>query len=274
MKHIFQEFDHVYTMDKPCKIVNVFAPFDCNQNCVFCSTKEWYKDANYEKWKISLNKVIYSKPNILIITGGEPLLYLDELNEILKMSITCPEVYINTSFNTNTREFVTLANDFFRKGNLKGVNISRHYPAEIPFIDKMDFPIRINAVLEESNPVVQVKSLIDYYKNCKATLTLRENYTKINRANLYDFNGEVLRYLTENYLLIEQQYCHFCSNFTFMIPNSKLKIRYHRGTNLTSAKIGTITEHMELVLAPNGIIYSDWDKTTEGVEELLKCKTK
>lgn len=182
-------------------------------------------------------------------------------------------VYVNTSYigdNDRKLQFVFLMNYFHSNNLVGGVNISRHSPMDIEFLEKFQFPIRINAVLKDNGQVEQSAELIDYFKDFKnATLVLREDYARINRVNLYDFSSEVLKYLTSNFNLKEHQYCHFCSNFTFEMPNNPLKIRYHRGTNTTSAEIGVLKEHMELVLAPNGIIYSDWDGSTDGVDELL-----
>lgn len=277
MKHLFQEFDHVYTIgENACKIVNVFFPIDCKNNCPFCTTKKWYEDANEKRWKKNFEVVLKSQPNIIVITGGEPMADLDFLHSMLMdILFETPKttVYLNTSYignNATKSAFVSLMNRFYSNNVIGGVNISRHMPMDIEFFDLFEFPIRINAVIKNDGQVAQAIELINFFKDFKnATLVLREDYARINRNNLYDFSSDVLKLLTENYTLKEHQYCHFCSNFTFEMKCNPLKIRYHRGTNTTSAQIGTLKEHMELVLAPNGIIYSDWDGSTDGVDELL-----
>lgn len=101
-KHIFQEFDHVYKIgESACKIVNIFFPNDCENNCPFCTTKEWYKDINYEKWKESFNKVIKSKSDIIVITGGEPISDIKLLDNMLSEINFLPnmtKVYVNASW--------------------------------------------------------------------------------------------------------------------------------------------------------------------------------
>ena len=138
-------------------------------------------------------------------------------------------------------------------------------------------PIRINWVMPENVDLLLVEHISEHFFNYVGiienygydiTLVLREDYRNITRENLFDFNNPVLNFLTEKFELVSHQYCHFCCNFNFRTPG-KLKIRYHRGTNNTSAKIGSLTEHMELILAPNGEIYTDWDMSKEGLYELL-----
>lgn len=283
-KHLFQPFDYTYDISKGCKIVNVFFPQDCENNCPFCTTKSWYKDTNIDKWWISLIKVMTSEPDIVIITGGEPLSNHQLLKEVVflirKLGKDNLELYINTS---PTEEMIDHGLFPFINENFNGLNFSAHNFNMTDtllryFIYNLNIPIRINYVLPENVDLQFVEDIIEHFYNYvmairnhgyDTTLVLREDYRNITRENLFDFNTPVLNFLTEKYELVSHQYCHFCCNFNFRTL-SKLKIRYHRGTNNTSAKIGSLTEHMELILAPNGEIYTDWDMSKEGLDELIK----
>lgn len=269
IRHTFQPYDYTYNMQNTCKIVNVFFPENCTNNCKFCTTKQWYEKVNKEKWWINLFKIMQSCPEIIIITGGEPLINHKELCEIVTYIRTFDpynsglKLYLNTSWiDSMVDENIV---DFINH-NFDGINISRHQPGSIKLLNKIKIPIRINCVITKKfNP----QRHIDYYMNKKVELVFREDYRNITREELFNFNSPVLKYLTSHYELVSHQYCHFCCNFNF-ITQKELKIRYHRGTNTTSTKIGTITEHMELILAPNGEIYTDWDKSKQGLKELTQ----
>lgn len=267
-KHTFQPYDHTYNMENACKIVNVFFPTDCKQNCALCTTKEWYKEINEEEWRKSLKKLMENDPDIVIITGGEPLVDHSKFYETVKyIKRFNPynyklELYLSTAWYdwTISKELIDFINTEFN-----GINISRHDPRNIIGFDKIKIPVRINCMI---TPDLVIENHIDYFINHKATLVFREDYRYVDRKELFEFDSPVLKFLTDHFELESSQYCHFCCNFNFK-TQKELKIRYHKGTNLTSAKIGNITEHMEIILAPNGEIYTDWNKTKEGLNELL-----
>lgn len=268
IRHTFQPYDYTYNMQNTCKIVNVFFPENCTNNCSFCTTKEWYKNIDKNKWWDNLDKILCGFPEIIIITGGEPLINHEELYKIVTYIRTFDpgnsrlKLYLNTSWIDSMVD-----NDIikFINYNFDGINISRHQPGRIKLFNKIKVPIRINCII---TPKFAPQKYIDYYIDKKVELVFREDYRNITRENLFNFDSPVLKYLTSHYELVSHQYCHFCCNFNF-ITQKELKIRYHRGINTTSTKIGTITEHMELILAPNGEIYTDWNKTKKGLKELI-----
>lgn len=224
-----------------------------------------------------------SEPDIVIITGGEPLSNHQLLKEVVflirKLGKDSLKLYINTSPTVEMFDYGLFS---FINENFNGLNFSAHDISMTDtllksFISNLNIPIRINYVLPGNVDLLFIEDIINHFYSYVAmigngyntTLVLREDYRNITRENLFDFNTPVLNFLTEKYELVSHQYCHFCCNFNFRTPG-KLKIRYHRGTNNTSVKIGSLTEHMELILAPNGEIYTDWDMSKEGLDELIK----
>ena len=78
----------------------IFVPWDCSNNCPFCTSKEMYSrmkdDFNLEEI-INKIKILNNNPIIheYVLTGGEPLSNLDNLKKIV--SAMDKVVYINTT---------------------------------------------------------------------------------------------------------------------------------------------------------------------------------
>lgn len=276
-QHFFPEDEALYHFGtSPNSIVNVFVPYDCYFHCPFCTTKEWYKDINIGKWWESFNRVLRNKPKVIMLTGGEPITDLEFLDQILvaidKSNFPAKQtsVYVNTSFIGATGYLEKAACVLIdHHMSIKGINISRHKPSEISHREWLRgiIPIRVNILIqgENFNPVEHIK----FWAGKHVEISFREDYKNVTQASLFDFSSPVLKYLTENCILQSTNYCHFCNNLTFWDARNNLSIRYHRGLPYTSAKIGTLAEHMEAILAPNGELYSDWDCSSEGIDALL-----
>lgn len=170
-KHLFQPFDYTYDVSKGCKIVNVFFPQDCGNNCPFCTTKSWYKDTNINKWWQSLIKVMSSEPDIVIITGGEPLSNRQLLEEavflIRKLGKENLELYINTSPTEEMMDYrlFSFINKNFNGLNFSAHNISRTDALLRSFIDCLEIPIRINYVLPENVDLLLIEDIITHFFN-------------------------------------------------------------------------------------------------------------
>lgn len=138
----------------------IFVPFDCNNNCPFCTSKIMYKElgdnVSLEKilWLISL---LNDNPNIkeYVITGGEPFANLEMLDKI----IDCMEkpIYINTTLpRVSDKGIIDIINYINTKDKISGVNISRHIGfnfkgvASIDEIKCITKPIRINTVINKN----------------------------------------------------------------------------------------------------------------------------
>ena len=277
--HFFQENEAVYEFGKDVnKIVNIFTPYDCNKRCIFCTTKSWYKrrSRDYMKlWERNFQRILNNKPNIIVLTGGEVFSNLDWLdNTLLRIrnsGVKC--VYVNTSFigsKADIESYLTIIERY--RGIIRGVNISRHGKNDtIPFLETLlDITnVRINIIINDKTDINDY--LANWKSHPRAELSFREDYKKITKQKLFKGDAKVLMQLTKckELKLFSTNYCHFCCNYTFKRNNGQ-SVRYHRGTMLTSMMIGSHREHMEIILAPNGKIYTDWDKSSDGIDELLK----
>lgn len=273
--HFFQETDFEYVIGtNPEAQINVFFPVDCKNNCAFCTTKklyvgtpdrgEKYVQSRILHWKKMFANVCKSNLHTIIFTGGEICYDLSLLDSSLAM---CEEykktVYLNTELpeDINILNVATICNKY---SCIQGINVSRHILDRI-FNEKLfKAPIRINVLV---TPSCQCQDYINFWKDHNIELSFREDYSKITKDNLYDTNAPVLLWLTKYAKLVSMTYCHYCSNYSF-ITKEGLKVRYHRGLPYTSGKIGCLTEHMELVMTPTGVITTDWDFRTDGLAEL------
>ena len=131
----------------------VFVPYDCKNNCPFCTSKYDYRDMSSFKLEEIISKILLLNENNLIrefvITGGEPFANLAQLKEIVN---ACEkDIYINT---TLPMDGIDKAIDFVNSNDkIKGINISRYIGfdfkgvASLEEIDWIKKGIRINTVM-------------------------------------------------------------------------------------------------------------------------------
>lgn len=249
------------------KMVTVFFPVDCRYKCEFCTTKAVYNNVDIDKVREVLINIANSDIEEVVFSGGEPLRDLELLQEFVNI-VSTKKVYINTCFTDNVKEAV----DFINSNKcILGVNISRHSVDNVQFredIANIQCNVRINVVGYSVN---DIPKYINNWSNVKKDLNIsfREDYRTVTSDNIYNFQTDTLLYLTEHYNYYSQVYCHVCNKFMFT-TDTGLIIRYHRGLALTRTKIGVITEIQEFVLFPDGILCTDWDKTTDGLEEIAE----
>lgn len=134
----------------------IFVPWDCNNNCPFCTSKQMYSDMKNDfNLDEIINKIKILNNNHIIkeyvLTGGEPLSNLENLKKIINSMNKV--VYINTTLPKmdNIDEVIEYINN---EPKIGGINISRHlnYQFDSPTStdDKLMSiikPIRINTVL-------------------------------------------------------------------------------------------------------------------------------
>lgn len=271
--HFFQETDHEYTIGtNPEAQINVFFPIDCKNNCEFCTTKRLYREpvqksyieSRIPHWRHMLLNICESNLHTIIFTGGEPCYNIPLLDFSLAL---CEKhrktVYLNTELPEDV-DILNVATVCNKYSCIKGINVSRHTLARNFSESLFKAPIRINILI---TPSCDCQAYIDFWKEHNIELSFREDYSKITKDNLYDTNTPVLLWLTQHCKLISMTYCHYCSNYSF-VTKEGLKVRYHRGLPYTSGKIGCLTEHMELIMTPTGIVTTDWNFTTDGLAEL------
>ena len=77
--------------------VTVYVPWNCSNNCKFCSSKKDYEriKSDFSKLKESLQLIRTSILPIVVFTGGEPSADIDKLQELLSI-VDNKMVYINT----------------------------------------------------------------------------------------------------------------------------------------------------------------------------------
>ena len=89
----------------------IFVPWDCNNNCPFCTSKHMYSEL---KDKFNLDeiirkiKLINNNSNIreYVLTGGEPLSNLENLKKIVQDKLLRPTKYFIIKSNKYNNHYV------------------------------------------------------------------------------------------------------------------------------------------------------------------------
>lgn len=287
-KYILCDSEVTYTPDtKKDKMCTVYFPADCKNNCKFCTSKVFYENnrPNREKVLEWLYALADSDVSEIVFTGGEPMSDIDLLEKMLEI---CKDknVYINTTFLNNEKDvFVDLVN---RYSCVRGINISRHcetYEKDLLLLDgiaedeailDINCNVRINCFVGEKISKEKMESIIKRWekiwkrKNNKSLdVSFRHDYNVITPEILHLLDTDSIKAATEVGNYYGRVYCHACDKVLFKSKNG-MDFRIHRGLQNTRVKIGNITEMQELVLFPDGILCTDWDKTTDGIEEFME----
>lgn len=287
-KYILCDSEVTYTPEtKKDKMCTVYFPADCKNNCKFCTSKTFYRlnPPNREgvlKW---LRALAASDITEIVFTGGEPMSDLTLLEEMITI---CQDknIYINTTFlNNDKEEFISLVNRF---PCVKGINISRHsetYEEDSKMLNgiapdeavlDINTNVRINCfvgmkITEEkmANILNRWEVMWDKKKNHSLDVSFRHDYNEITPEILHLLDTDSILSATSIGEYYGRVYCHACDKVLFKTKNG-MDFRIHRGLQNTRVKIGNIVEMQELVLFPDGTLCTDWDKTTDGLEEFLK----
>jgi organic radical activating enzyme len=286
-RYILSDSEITYTPESPKDhMCTVYFPADCKNDCKFCTSKIFYSQniPNPEEvlsWLCAFTK---SELTEIVITGGEPMSDLELLKQMLEI-IKNKTIYINTTFLDNGKEdFIKLVNAY---PNIKGINISRHsksYEDDVKILHsiatdedilKINTNVRINCFVGEKIDQEKMKEILDRWEAIweqkeghKLDVSFRHDYNKIIPENLHLLNTESIKAATEVGNYYGRVYCHACDKVLFK-TNKGMPFRIHRGLPNTRVKIGNITEMQELVLFPDGILCTDWDKTQDGLEYYL-----
>lgn len=287
-KYILCDSEVTYTPDtKKDKMCTVYFPADCKNNCKFCTSKAFYRvnRPNREKVLKWLQSLANSSVSEIVFTGGEPMSDLDLLEEMLEI---CKEknVYINTTFlNKGKAKFIDLVN---RYSCVKGVNISRHcetFSEDCLLLngiaydeDMLDIKtnVRINCFVGERISKFKMEKILNRWediwtqkKDNLLDISFRHDYNLITPEILHLLDTDSIKAATEVGEYYGRVYCHACDKVLFKTKKG-MDFRIHRGLQNTRVKIGNIVEMQELVLFPDGELCTDWDKTTDGLEEFMK----
>lgn len=279
--------------------LTVMVPYDCKNNCAFCTAKEMYHrlGTNVEDVKFQLGRTLkginYPISDV-VFTGGEPTADLDVLRELIDLVPADKNVYINTTLPAkNFDEFDDLVND---EPKIKGINVSRHTPS----IDEdcnllcdivgdkalrsINKPIRINCVLTDEYEL-DWKKIVDRWVsvrkdvNPNISLCFRENFAALTldakvlqRENLHNPYTPFLVELAKEYLFVDHTQCNVCDTTRFMTPGGMI-VAYNRGLEKSSvlSPDGKVLEINDLVIFPNGEISYDWKETS--LKTMHECET-
>ena len=278
----------LFTIGRNNFALTVMVPYDCGNNCAFCTAKEMYHrtGTSVEDVKFQMERTFkdFDYPiKDVVFTGGEPTTNLNVLQELIDIVPEGKNVYINTTLPyTKFDLFRYLVND---EPKIKAINVSRHMPTydedqkffdcEIvgdDVLELIDKPIRINCVLTDENEP-EYKRIIDRWElvkdevNHNVSLCFRENFAALTldakilqRENLHNPYTPFLMNLGKEYLFIDHIQCNVCDTTRFVTPIGMI-VAYHRG--LEKSSVGDpseegILEINDLVIFPDGRIGYDW----------------
>ena len=276
--------------------VTVYAPFDCKNNCAFCTSKELYKrvEPNPEKVSNILKKLTNIKSvKDVVFTGGEPLADLQILSKLVK-NASSKNIFINTTFSIpNDSISLWKFREFWNenKNYIKGFNISRHLFTKTNGNDKLlmelekeeSFPYRINSVLLDVD--ILYKDLIVNHDNEKrkffkenvdkllskytgaSTICFRRNYVGMTVSDLKSMDDPFFEIIDD---LFDYNYyggggCQVCQtdNFTIKTGDFIADLLYHRGLEYSSYNVGKTLVVNDIIVYPDGSVYYDWDESTK-----------
>lgn len=279
-----------YIVGRSNLALTIFVPYDCPNNCPFCTSKNEYvntENFNIDKIAASLKKVGNLRQiTDIVITGGEPFADLTKLQYLLD---NCKHYYKNIYINTtlpvrNEQEADNIFNFILRNQRIiSGLNISRHMCIKTKLEDdslikriyeNTNLPIRINSVLiEVKAEQTKVKSFIDKYAHIASSINFRGDYTKIrNQDDLRGLNHPLLEVLFNlpNLTYISSGGCLVCNDNSFLMHDTHKNtyISLHRGYEHSCVKKGRYYILNDIIIKQDGRVLADWDGEELDVDEL------
>ena len=242
----------------------IFVPFDCNNNCPFCTSKKMYKEMEGKldiEAIISLIKGLNSNYSIkeYVLTGGEPFANLEETKRLVdSMEKRC---FVNTTLPMveNIDEVIDYINTCDK---IHGINVSRHIGfnfkgvADIDTINRIKKPIRVNTVINKNFSFDKFKEFVKEWGSDNRMINLRADYTKLDTTSL-KARDDIETMLSTEYMFNGAGGCLVCHSSTFIADNCF--IQYHRGLMYSSVKMGEKTYVNDVIITPDGKMYKDWD---------------
>lgn len=288
--------DRDFTIGRNDFSVTVYVPWNCTNNCKFCSSKKDYNiiKSDFNCVKEQLYRIRKSIVPIVVFTGGEPSVDIDKLSELVSI-VDNKIVYINTTLpRRNSDKFIEFINT---TDCVKGISVSRHsltYEEDASLLNdicddeviaKITKPVRINVVSYKDNQfcLENVEKYVNRWKKVRKLkgdsynsliLNLRSNYILQNKEKLHEMEDDtIINDLACKYYYYRHVFCNVCDTCVFfeMENNERtFEIDYHRGLLKTSINFGNITEINDLILLQNGEICYDWDGKKDNIDRLLQ----
>lgn len=240
----------------------IFVPFDCDNNCPFCTSKKMYKNIELRPDRI-IEKILMvnHNPDVTeyVLTGGEPFANLDEAKRLI--DAMNKKVFINTTLPLvkNIDEVIEYINS---EPKIKGINVSRHIGytfsgvADLSLIECIKKPIRINTVINKHFTFDAFKKFVKEWGSDNRMINLRADYTKLDTTTLKSRDA-IEELLSEEYRYDGAGGCLVCHSSRFEADNCY--VQYHRGLMFSSVKFGEKTYVNDVIITPDGNIYKDWD---------------
>lgn len=277
----------VFTSGRDNLALTIYAPYDCPNNCPFCTSKKMYseKKADLQKVINSINDIFtnYNFPfKDVVITGGEPTANILLLAELVNAIPDEMNVYINTTLLARTfDEFCYFLVSSFGK-KIKGVNVSRHassYEEETLMLHNIAtdeqiaklasiVPVRINCVNANKN---NYEAIIQRWENIKIELSFRADFTTIKTDfDLHNTYNDFACLLALRGYYINHTQCGVCDTVSFK-DKSGLSVRYHRGKESTCYSVGQgeMWKYNDIIIYQDGSVSIDWNDN-EQTKELTK----
>lgn len=248
----------------------IYVPYDCDNNCPFCTSKIEYRQHFPNIGRIvQALKSLVDNPLIqdIVFTGGEPLANMT----ILKMLVDITRnkgknVFINTTFPKDSHDSLFY---LLEEGNVSGINISRHessYEQDSKLfyniapdwlISKISVPVKINAVVTNVDSfITKLPAMINRWNKPNIRLCIRHDFRTTTFTNLHTLTDDpILNYLIQNYSFESRTFCDVCDTVNF-----EEGISYHRGMEHSSIKMGDTVIVNDIIVFPDGFIAYDWDR--------------
>lgn len=248
----------------------IYVPYDCDNNCPFCTSKIEYRQHFPNIGRIvKALKSLVDNPLIqdIVFTGGEPLANMT----ILKMLVDITRnkgknVFINTTFPKDSHNSLF---HLLEEGNVSGINISRHessYEQDSKLfyniapdwlISKISVPVKINAVVTDVDSfITKLPTIINRWNKPNIRLCIRHDFRTTTFTNLHTLADDpILNYLIQNYSFESHTFCDVCDTVNF-----EEGISYHRGMEHSSIKMGDTVIVNDIIVFPDGFIAYDWDR--------------
>lgn len=248
----------------------IYVPYDCDNNCPFCTSKIEYRQHFPNVGRIvQALKSLVDNPLIqdIVFTGGEPLANMT----ILKMLVDITRnkgknVFINTTFPKDSHNSLFY---LLEEGNVSGINISRHessYEQDSKLfyniapdwlISKISVPVKINAVVTNVDSfITKLPAIINRWNKPNIRLCIRHDFRTTTFTNLHTLTDDpILNYLIQNYSFESHTFCDVCDTVNF-----EEGISYHRGMEHSSIKMGDTVIVNDIIVFPDGFIAYDWDR--------------
>lgn len=248
----------------------IYVPYDCDNNCPFCTSKIEYRQHFPNVGRIVKTlKSLVDNPLIqdIVFTGGEPLANMT----ILKMLVDITKnkgknVFINTTFPKDSHDSLFY---LLEEGNVSGINISRHessYEQDSKLfyniapdwlINKISVPVKINAVATNVDSfITKLPAIINRWSKPNVRLCIRHDFRTTTFTNLHTLTDDpILNYLVQNYSFESHTFCDVCDTVNF-----EEGISYHRGMEHSSIKMGDTVIVNDIIVFPDGFVAYDWDR--------------